>query len=79
MYLEFKEAYIILVEFHKRTWGKRGQLHIEQHDDRLPEIYADIAYGSGLVMYFAGTPISWAASQEPFVTYSTAHSRGRAR
>lgn len=60
MYLEFKEgptyAYIILVEFHKRTWGKRGQLHIERHD-RLPEIYADIAYGSGLVVYFAGAPI----------------------
>ena len=63
----------------KETWGKRGQLHVERHD-RLLEVFADIAYGTGsrhrslqgLVVYFAGAPISWVSSQQPFVTYSTA-------
>jgi hypothetical protein len=63
----------------KETWGKRGQLHIERHD-RLLEVFADIAYGTGsrhrslqgLAVYFAGAPISWVSSQQPFVTYSTA-------
>ena len=63
----------------KETWGHNNQLHIERHEQLL-EVYADIAYGSGsrhrslqgLVVYFAGTPVSWLASQQPFVTYSTA-------
>eukprot|EP00435_Cladocopium_sp_Y103_P030555 s975_g7.t1 len=65
----------------ENDWGKRGQLKVKRHD-RLLEVYADIAYGTGsrhrslqgLIIYFAGSPVAWASSQRPFVTYSTAES-----
>ena len=63
----------------ENDWGKRQQLHVKRHD-RLLEVFSDIAFGvgsrhrslQGLIVYFAGSPIAWASSQQPFVTYSTA-------
>eukprot|EP00435_Cladocopium_sp_Y103_P018479 s2475_g4.t1 len=60
-------------------WGKRQQLKVKRHD-RLLEVFSDIAFGvgsrhrslQGLIVYFAGSPVAWGASQQPFVTYSTA-------
>ena len=63
----------------KDSWGKRGQLKIERHENLL-EVFSDIAFGvgsrhrslQGLVVCLGGVPIAWLASQQPFVTYSTA-------
>ena len=60
-------------------WGKRGQLKIERHENLL-DVFSDIAFGvgsrhrslQGLVVCFGGAPVAWLASQQPFVTYSTA-------
>ena len=60
-------------------WGKRGQLKIERHENLL-EVFSDIAFGvgsrhrslQGQVVCFGGAPVAWLASQQPFVTYSTA-------
>ena len=60
-------------------WGVRGQLKIPRHS-KLIEVFADIAYGTGsghrsvqgLAVYFAGAPIAWQSSSQPFVTHSTA-------
>ena len=60
-------------------WGKRDHLKTKRHK-KLLEIYADIAYATsaghrsiqGLVVMFAGVPIGWQTSQQPFVTHSTA-------
>lgn len=65
----------------KEKWGVRGQLKVQRHG-RLLEVFADIAYGSGtghrsmqgLVLCFAGAPIAWQSSTQPFVTHSTAES-----
>ena len=62
-----------------QVWGARGQLKIPRHG-KLIEVYADIAYGTGsghrssqgLAIYFAGAPIAWQSSSQPFVTHSTA-------
>ena len=61
------------------SWGKRDQLKTKRHN-KLLEIYADIAYATsvghrsiqGLVVMFAGVPIGWQTTQQPFVTHSTA-------
>ena len=61
------------------AWGKRDQLKAKRHE-KLLEIYADIAYATsdghrsiqGLVVMFAGVPIVWQTTQQPFVTHSTA-------
>eukprot|EP00435_Cladocopium_sp_Y103_P068514 s1206_g31.t1 len=63
----------------ENDWGKRQQLKVRRHD-RLLEVFSDIAFGvgsrhrslQGLFVYFAGSPVAWGASQQPFVTYSTA-------
>ena len=63
----------------KDSWGKRGQLKIERHENLL-EVFSDIAFGvgsrhrslQGLVVCLGGVPIAWLVSQQPFVTYSTA-------
>ena len=60
-------------------WGARGQLKVQRHEKSL-EVYADIAYAAGsqhrslqgLVVMFAGVPVAWQCSQQPFVTHSTA-------
>ena len=65
----------------ENDWGKRQQLKVKRHDHLL-EVFADIAFGvgsrhrslQGLIIYFAGSPVAWASSQQPFVTYSTAES-----
>ena len=65
--------------FPRDRWGKRGQLKIERHENLL-EVFSDIAFGAGsrhrslqgLVVCFRGVPVAWQASQQPFVTYSTA-------
>ena len=65
----------------RQTRGKRGQLKLERHEG-LIEVFSDIAFGvgsrqrslQGLVVCFGGVPIAWLASQQPFVTYSTAES-----
>ena len=67
-------------EIHDK-WGARGQLKVQRHD-RLIEVYADIAYSAGprhrsvqgLVICFAGAPIAWQSSTQPFSTHSTAES-----
>ena len=51
-----------------------------QRHEKLIEVFADIAYGAsssfrsiqGLVICFAGAPISWQSSTQPFITHSTA-------
>ena len=63
----------------QRKWGARDQLKIQRHE-KLLEVFADIAYGAsssfrsiqGLVICFAGAPISWQSSTQPFITHSTA-------
>ena len=63
----------------KNKWGARDQLKAQRHD-RLLEVFADIAYGTGtgyksvqgLVLCFAGAPIAWQSSTQPFVRHSTA-------
>lgn len=65
----------------ENDWGRRQQLKVKRHD-RLLEVFADIAFGvgsrhrslQGIIIYFAGSPVAWASSQQPFVTYSTAES-----
>lgn len=60
-------------------WGARGQLKIPKHE-KLIEVFADIAYGAGsghrsvqgLAVYFAGVPMSWQSSSQPFVTHGAA-------
>ena len=67
-------------EIHDK-WGVRGQLKVQRRD-RLIEVFADIAYSAGprhrsvqgLVICFAGAPISWQSSTQPFATRSTAES-----
>ena len=62
-----------------QLWGARGQLKIPRHG-KLIEVFADIAYGTGsghrsmqgLAIFFAGAPIAWQSSSQPFVTHSTA-------
>ena len=62
-----------------QLWGARGQLKIPRHG-KLIEVFADIAYGTGsghrsmqgLATFFAGAPIAWQSSSQPFVTHSTA-------
>ena len=63
----------------KEKWWSRGQLKIQRHD-KLLEVFADIAYGTGsnhrsvqgLVVCFGGAPIAWQSATQPFVTHSTA-------
>ena len=65
----------------KQKWGARGQLKVARHE-KLLEVFADIAYGSGtghrsvqgLVVSLAGAPVAWQSSTQPFVTHSTAES-----
>ena len=65
-------------EIHQK-WGARSQLKVQRHD-KLIEVFADIAYGAGsnhrsiqgLVICFAGAPVAWHSSVQPFVTHSTA-------
>ena len=59
----------------KEKWGKRNQLKVERHNDLL-EVFSDISFGAGskhrslqgLIVFFAGVPIAWQSSQQPFVT-----------
>ena len=68
----------------QNKWGARDQLKVQRHE-RLLEVFADIAYGTGsgyksiqgLVLSFAGAPIAWQSSTQPFVCHSTA-TAGRA-
>ena len=63
----------------RQVWGARGQLKIPRHGNMI-EVFDDIAYGTGsghrsmqgLAIYFAGAPIAWQSSSQPFVTHSTA-------
>ena len=58
----------------QNKWGARDQLKVQRHE-RLLEVFADIAYGAGsgyksiqgLVLCFAGAPIAWQSSTQPFV------------
>ena len=62
-------------------FGKKGQLKVARSTKTL-EVFADIAYSAGsrhrsvqgLAIYFAGCPIAWQTSLQPFVTHSTAES-----
>ena len=48
--------------------------------DKLLEVFSDISYGTagdhksvqGILVYFAGSPIAWEATKQPFVAQSTA-------
>eukprot|EP00435_Cladocopium_sp_Y103_P021236 s2552_g5.t1 len=60
-------------------WGERSQLKAQRNQHSL-EVFSDIAYAAGaghrsvqgILVYFAGSPIAWQSSQQPFVTHSTA-------
>ena len=60
-------------------WGARDHLSVKRHD-RLLEVFSDISYGTagdhksvqGILVYFAGSPIAWEATKQPFVAQSTA-------
>eukprot|EP00435_Cladocopium_sp_Y103_P059661 s601_g21.t1 len=68
-------------DFANDGWGERGQLKC-QRNQRSIEIYSDIAYAAGsghrsiqgVAVFFAGSPIAWQSSQQPFATHSTAES-----
>ena len=60
-------------------WGARDHLSVKRHD-KLLEVFSDISYGTagdhksvqGILVYFAGSPIAWEATKQPFVAQSTA-------
>eukprot|EP00435_Cladocopium_sp_Y103_P070969 s226_g36.t1 len=60
-------------------WGERRQLK-HQRDGFSIEVFSDIAYAAGvnhrsiqgIAAFFAGSPVAWQSSQQPFVTHSTA-------
>ena len=62
-------------------WGERRQLK-HQRDCYSIEVFSDIAYAAGanhrsvqgIAVFFAGSPVAWQSSQQPFATHSTAES-----
>eukprot|EP00435_Cladocopium_sp_Y103_P006432 s2514_g2.t1 len=68
-------------DFANDGWGERGQLKCQRNQHSI-EIYSDIAYAAGsshrsiqgVAVFFAGSPIAWQSSQQPFATHSTAES-----
>eukprot|EP00435_Cladocopium_sp_Y103_P037718 s3180_g10.t1 len=67
--------------FSNDGWGERSQLKAQRSQYSL-EVFSDIAYAAGashrsvqgVAVYFAGSPVAWQSSQQPFVTHSTAES-----
>ena len=63
-------------------WGTQNQLKLQRHSN-LIEVFAGISYATGsghksvqgLVLCFAGCPVAWQCSSQPFVTHSTAESK----
>eukprot|EP00435_Cladocopium_sp_Y103_P007278 s1855_g2.t1 len=74
-------------EFNNNGWGERGQLKFQRSQHSI-EVFSDIAYAAGsnhrsvqgIAVFFAGSPVAWQSSQQPFVTHSTAEAElvGRA-
>eukprot|EP00435_Cladocopium_sp_Y103_P032651 s1805_g8.t1 len=66
-------------EFSNGGWGERSQLKAQRSRYSI-EVFSDIAYAAGvnhrsvqgIAVFFAGSPIAWQSSQQPFVTHSTA-------
>eukprot|EP00435_Cladocopium_sp_Y103_P017368 s2125_g4.t1 len=65
--------------FSNDGWGERAQLKAQRNQHSI-EVFSDIAYAAGtahrsvqgIAVFFAGSPIAWQSSQQPFVTHSTA-------
>eukprot|EP00435_Cladocopium_sp_Y103_P007195 s4968_g2.t1 len=62
-------------------WGERSQLKSQRNHYSI-EVFSDIAYAAGtghrsiqgIAVFFAGSPVAWQSSQQPFTTHSTAES-----
>eukprot|EP00435_Cladocopium_sp_Y103_P031550 s2731_g8.t1 len=62
-------------------WGERSQLKSQRNIYSI-EVFSDIAYAAGashrsiqgIAVFFAGSPVAWQSSQQPFITHSTAES-----
>ena len=63
----------------KEDWGENNVLHLQRSMDRL-EVYCDTSFGleheggrsvQGTLVEWAGAPIQWSSSRQPFVAAST--------
>ena len=78
-YVKHKPGDLHYPRYMHNPWGARSQLKVQRHE-KLLEVFADIAYGTGnghksmqgLVLCFAGAPVAWQSSTQPFVCHSTA-------